>query len=76
MAAASKNQQYSGLKVIRHSYRYPKSMFVSMPVRRFAAAGGPQVDIANFAGAMAGHDIQNKKINTRTLCDLIGSKYY
>lgn len=32
--------------------------------------------MANLAGAMAGSGIGNRKINTETLCELIGSRYY
>ena len=32
--------------------------------------------MAGLAGIMSGQGVGNKKINTQTLCDLIGSRYY
>ena len=32
--------------------------------------------MADLAGTMAGANVGNRKINTQTLCDLIGSRYY
>lgn len=49
---------------------------VHTPTRFFAKKADPQLDIANLAGQIAGGDISNRKINTKTLCDLIGSRYY
>jgi hypothetical protein len=34
------------------------------------------MNIADLAGTMAGSGIGARKINTQTLCDLIGSRYY
>jgi hypothetical protein len=53
--------------------RIPKPLLMQT-TRRFAA--GPGIDMANLAGAMAGSGIGNRKINTETLCELIGSRYY
>lgn len=33
-------------------------------------------DVSNIAGAFAGTSSKNRKINTKTLCDIIGSRYY
>ena len=33
-------------------------------------------DISDVAGAFVGQKTQNRKINTKTLCDIIGSRYY
>ncbi len=33
-------------------------------------------DITDVAGTFAGTKPQNRKINTKTLCDIIGSRYY
>ena len=43
---------------------------------RFFNANAGGVGLADLAGAMAGHGIGGRKINTATLCDLIGSRYY
>jgi hypothetical protein len=38
----------------------------------------PILDLTGLAGAMSsiGTDVGSRKINTKTLCDLIGSRYY
>lgn len=40
------------------------------PVRNF------NFDLTSMAGAFAGTSQKNRKINTKTLCDIIGSRYY
>ena len=43
---------------------------VHQPIRNF------NFDVSNIAGAFAGTSSKNRKINTKTLCDIIGSRYY
>jgi len=58
--------------MMRNFVKLSKSVFLKPTcARNFATVG-----IADLAGAMAGQNISNRKINTQTLCDLIGSRYY
>ena len=47
-----------------------RSGIVHQPIRHF------NFDVSNIAGAFAGTSSKNRKINTKTLCDIIGSRYY
>jgi hypothetical protein len=47
-----------------------RSGIVHQPIRNF------NFDVSNIAGAFAGTSSKNRKINTKTLCDIIGSRYY
>jgi hypothetical protein len=43
---------------------------------RMMSSPAEGINMASLAGAMAGSGVGDRKINTKTLCDLIGSKYY
>lgn len=66
---ALKNFSRMAFRANRLPYKYT--------YRSFAAPGGLNLQgLANAMSQTATGELGNRKINTQTLCDLIGSRYY